>query len=129
MRERRLSFQFHSVCLRITPAYAGKTAFRNVTRRSFWDHPRVCGKDPQNGSLTSKVLGSPPRMRERPRGPGQSHYVFGITPAYAGKTPNQSTPFIRFKDHPRVCGKDTAAGKWTRFKTGSPPRMRERPPL
>ena len=28
----------------------------------------------------------------------------GITPAYAGKSPNLSEIFINYEDHPRLCG-------------------------
>ena len=86
MRERR---DFNISILtkpRITPAYAGKTAFNSSPVCPAEDHPRVCGKDLARAKIAVRCVGSPPRMRER------LSYALGvykkrrITPAYAGKT-------------------------------------------
>ena len=52
--------------------------------------------------------------------------VYGITPAYAGKTLALSRCLAGSRDHPRVCGKDSAAYNQRMYSMGSPPRMRER---
>ena len=45
MRERPMTKTIDTALLRITPAYAGKTATLPRCSRSAEDHPRVCGKD------------------------------------------------------------------------------------
>ena len=45
VRERRYLLATVPVCCGITPACAGKTAFRRSFYLQFGDHPRVCGKD------------------------------------------------------------------------------------
>ena len=45
-------------------------------------------------------------MRERPQQTALKAAHLRITPAYAGKTMDISGGHRRFKDHPRVCGKD-----------------------
>ena len=50
--------------------------------------------------------------------------LFGITPAYAGKTLYSIARLSRVQDHPRVCGENRSL-KTSLFKNiGSPPRMR-----
>ena len=49
-----------------------------------------------------------------------------ITPAYAGKTMKLKALKPQYKDHPRVCGKDTLLLYSCATFIGSPPRMRER---
>ena len=49
---------------------------------------------------------------------------FGITPAYAGKSPKWFVPSSKGGDHPRLCGeKDVKKAAWYLNK-GSPPPMR-----
>ena len=52
---------------RITPAYAGNTCKRCITRRDVWDHPRLRGEHliKQLKGLQNK--GSPPPTRGTPR--------------------------------------------------------------
>ena len=57
------SFKF----TRITPACAGKTQEISLHHRKCWDHPRVCGKNLTYSSRIYSRLGSPPRVREKPR--------------------------------------------------------------
>ena len=47
----------------ITPAYAGKSAYRTTAGRRCRDHPRVCGEKKYPDFSGSLVSGSPPRMR------------------------------------------------------------------
>ena len=71
---------------RITPAYAGKRAGKNLAAALQGDHPRVCGEKPLLLGRVSGPLGSPPRMR----GKVDFYYFYcpnrRITPAYAGKS-------------------------------------------
>ena len=71
----------------ITPAHAGKTrklVRREVSRR---DHPRACGENRLQKSISAFGSGSPPRMRGKPGDAFASSGEIGITPAHAGKTP------------------------------------------
>ena len=70
---------------RITPAYAGKSAFSAFRSAFSKDHPRLRGEKDQLPALLHPPLGSPPLTRGKGR-TRQSHPLHaGITPAYAGK--------------------------------------------
>ena len=71
---------------RITPACAGKTASSSVRRIVSRDHPRVCGKNMANFEISFRILGSPPRVREKRGLAMLISETTGITPACAGKT-------------------------------------------
>ena len=88
------------------------------------DHPRVCGEKLAWRPHFLAVYGSPPRMRGKGADQPIAGQVGGITPAYAGKSPETLPVLPAFWDHPRVCGE-----KRCRFLIlvpvfGSPPRMR-----
>ncbi len=127
MRERLDSRHFYARCIRITPAYAGKTGNTCCDCKSTGDHPRVCGKDTMPAQGVHNAEGSPPRMRERLQKFIGKLSRLGITPAYAGKTVCKKPRGCEFKDHPRVCGKDLVYHVELERTIGSPPRMRERP--
>ena len=48
----------------------------------------------------------------------------GITPAYAGKSPQVRTGNIRHRDHPRLCGEKVLNTDGIGEEIGSPPPMR-----
>ena len=54
--------------------------------------------------------------------------MFGIriTPACAGKTSTTRTLVDIYRDHPRVCGKNTSKLSNITLTAGSPPRVREK---
>ena len=112
---------------RITPACAGKTDIDSLQLRGVRDHPRVCGKNHKISVQLSIHWGSPPRVREKPETLWHAKIPDGITPACAGKTPFflRSVPLAR--DHPRVCGKNSAVLLANMGSLGSPPRVREKP--
>ena len=89
------------------------------------DHPRVCGKDRHISCSVSLCEGSPPRVREGPAVNIYINVVTGITPACAGRTWFELLYFDRWRDHPRVCGKDKYNFKRQTDGLGSPPRVRE----
>ena len=69
-------------------------------------------------------MGSPPRMRGKVSFADLTKTAFGITPAYAGKSPERPGTSALTGDHPRVCGEK---GVWNAEQArveGSPPRMR-----
>ena len=90
--------------LRITPAYAGKRLYKMTDFFLYTDHPRLCGEKYRIFVLIGHSKGSPPPMRGKASGFDSLIAVFGITPAYAGKSVRQS----------RTCGNGQ----------GSPPPMR-----
>ena len=51
-----------------------------------------------------------------------------ITPADAGKTKTNQRTANHDEDHPRGCGENCLKKSESRKKTGSPPRMRGKPP-
>ena len=109
-----------------TPAYAGKTAAAASLYAFSRDHPRVCGEDTNENSLSHTVTGPPPRMRGRPNLGSNNPRPWGTTPAYAGKTHAPSASSSAPRDHPRVCGEDCPASRLPLARQGPPPRMRGR---
>ena len=91
---------------RITPAYAGKTRTMSHKEKSCKDHPRIRGKDLLILVKLIALLGSPPHTRERRLSFIFFFLLFGITPAYAGKTYQLEMPDLLLMDHPRIRGKD-----------------------
>ena len=69
----------------ITPAYAGKRAWRTCRTARTWDHPRVCGEKCISGICKKCRSGSPPRVRGKGSKNVPKKRSMGITPAYAGK--------------------------------------------
>ena len=92
------------ICLRITPAYAGKRLL--IACMAFWrkDHPRVCGEKSFLDFIFRHGEGSPPRMR--------------------GKVLAISALPSAIQDHPRVCGEKQYKTNRSLLRIGSPPRMR-----
>ena len=126
MRGRRHRSEQQQSAVRLTPAYAGKTARSAASRPPRWAHPRVCGEDLRGYGGVSVPLGSPPRMRGR-RARGVVYCCLGgLTPAYAGKTGRSSRASWTARAHPRVCGEDVGDLLVAGVVAGSPPRMRGR---
>ena len=124
MRGRAPSLAVLGACIGITPAYAGKSRFRDSQPCRRRDHPRVCGEEIDRQGHHADDWGSPPRMRGRgpQRGPGRG--APGITPAYAGKSCSSTGRAGGRGDHPRVCGEEAYCFVVCRCSVGSPPRMR-----
>ena len=72
-------------------------------------------------------LGSPPRMRGKPRLKGTCITERGITPAHAGKTFVIVCRNDLEGDHPRACGENAIPLFISPCARGSPPRMRGKP--
>ena len=70
--------------------------------------------------------GSPPHVREKHVNECIHTILNGITPASAGKTLRPAIIFVRYQDHPRVCGKNTTIQKVIFLDPGSPSHMREK---
>ncbi len=92
--------------IRITPADAGKTSARLGKNAFCWDHPRGCGENRADNMQSPFSLGSPPRMRGKPKKVRTYRPDKRITPADAGKTCNLFYRYSWFWDHPRGCGEN-----------------------
>ena len=123
--------QFASVCgyagRRITPAHAGKTSGSLPMVSASTDHPRACGENSAYNLSGDGELGSPPRMRGKPRFGRDRFRRRRITPAHAGKTASGEYLDIVDSDHPRACGENIASMLKKGIQDGSPPRMRGKP--
>ena len=71
---------------RITPAYAGKRLWCRGHGAPGQDYPRVCGEKRSRFKRRQDVKGSPPRMRGKAMVAACLTCLYGITPAYAGKS-------------------------------------------
>ena len=75
-----------SVFLRNIPAYAGKTAHLLLRRKSWQEHPRVCGENMWSSTPAPPFPGTSPRMRGKHLHVCKVLVVSRNIPAYAGKT-------------------------------------------
>ena len=108
----------------ITPAHAGKTIPHIRGARHEGDHPRACGENNIFPLQRTRIPGSPPRMRGKHLIGSHKVYLFGITPAHAGKTLRRTEACSGAWDHPRACGENRPVIRLKPPQTGSPPRMR-----
>ena len=69
-------------------------------------------------------MGSPPRMRGKTSALDVLPLPCGITPAYAGKSSEDTRRSGTNGDHPRVCGEKSFENGVKGYFEGSPPRMR-----
>ena len=109
---------------RITPAYAGNTirSFRNTSQDG--DHPRLRGEYGSRSSRPRRMEGSPPLTRGI-HGPERVFAkICGITPAYAGNTPERLRSFHGHRDHPRLRGEYIHTDADGAPEEGSPPLTR-----
>ena len=110
--------------LRITPAWAGKSAERAPAPAGAGDHPRVGGEKQENQNGLKKWAGSPPRGRGKVGKDKAGHLPAGITPAWAGKSSIFPAICDNCRDHPRVGGEKVACSMTSPVSVGSPPRGR-----
>ena len=125
-RGRELGYHYGPRGLGITPACAGKSAWRGRIPPETRDHPRACGEEPGASELRHKFGGSPPRVRGRGSAKAYCPVFHGITPACAGKSIPHPCKALECRDHPRVCGEESSIGHRSNHIWGSPPRMRGR---
>ena len=89
-----------------TPAYAGKTRGKAVSRPSRWKHPRLRGEDQVFRSLSDFLKETPPLTRGRRAVAAIRMVADRNTPAYAGKTEGPTTECLGAGKHPRLRGED-----------------------
>ncbi len=106
MRGRRFGAAVIAGLIGLTPANAGTTRVRRRERIGDPAHPRECGDDVSKAAISSRAIGSPPRMRGRLGGGG--------------------CRVIGQRAHPRECGDDNLLNESIPGISGSPPRMRGR---
>ena len=75
------------------------------------------------------ALGSPPRVRGKPRESLRDIEKLRITPARAGKTRSAGMVSVAQTDHPRACGENWVFSVSEKTVRGSPPRVRGKPML
>ena len=109
---------------RITPACAGNSPFSLILIGTVWDHPRVCGEQPNIDICILFHAGSPPRVRGTVTRTGKTFVCQRITPACAGNSNVVNIFKSLFKDHPRVCGEQMEIYNQNPAGMGSPPRVR-----
>ena len=109
---------------RLIPACAGKTPGRPCTRPCGWAHPRVCGENNADNTITFPRAGSSPRVRGKPPVVRESRDLGGLIPACAGKTSSNGTAGPVGPAHPRVCGENGNRSRGRYPGKGSSPRVR-----
>ena len=108
----------------ITPACAGNRSYPLSRHTLAQDHPRVCGEQAVKMPRGLPVPGSPPRVRGTGQKPPCRENSPRITPACAGNSA-RGYDRVRFGgDHPRVCGEQRFSNRASRYRVGSPPRVR-----
>ena len=113
---------------RIIPARAGQTApgHRTISRCS--DHPRACGANSWHCLHNPRPNGSSPRVRGKRRPAAWCHALSRIIPARAGQTSSGVCRSCFWTDHPRACGANADGILGSRYRAGSSPRVRGKPP-
>ena len=114
--------------VRITPAYAGKSALPDWKKNPPQDHPRMCGEKGAVIQPEGGAQGSPPRMRGKEVPALRVLPAHRIIPACAGKRFRWRYWFHTYQDHPRVCGEKCCCAASIRSRSASrpsqfPPRM------
>ncbi len=102
----------------------GKPAVRAETYTLDADHPRGCGENRHRTRKGLRSIGSPPRMRGKPKHRPEVDACFRITPADAGKTHLPCGRHHLYPDHPRGCGENCRCLLRALSKAGSPPQVR-----
>ena len=106
MRGKLRTFELSARQQRNIPAYAGKTSGRSPRHQSAQEHPRVCGENHQHRRRRRKYVGTSPRMRGKRHSHHRRKCRRRNIPAYAGKTPPDTTTSNLTTEHPRVCGEN-----------------------
>ena len=111
---------------RISPAPAGKSAFRCHSSTVTPDQPRACGEEGEVSLCSLAHGGSAPRLRGRGGAGALSAEVQRISPAPAGKSRRAWRASRGGRDQPRACGEEEALHLAVGVEDGSAPRLRGR---
>ena len=110
--------------VRITPAWAGKRAWRPGSSQRGRDHPRVGGEKGVQRKKLAFGKGSPPHGRGKESVFRHQCRQYRITPAWAGKSRCGSSASPRGWDHPRMGGEKSLGFIPSQIRRGSPPHGR-----
>ena len=110
--------------IRITPAYAGKSASEMGAVLKRKDHPRLRGEKYASFVPLFAPPGSPPLTRGKGCCALADDYAERITPAYAGKRGRRGLDRFFRGDHPRLRGEKTLKMPTSLGSKGSPPLTR-----
>ena len=100
---------FCRFCLRITPAWAGKSALSGSGDRPDGDHPRMGGEKAHLEHDDEQQVGSPPHGRGKVVVVAAFGCCRRITPAWAGKSSRRRCVCRCRRDHPRMGGEKPSA--------------------
>ena len=114
--------------LRLIPAHAGKTCSGLPTRSHAWAHPRSRGENSTLGIALIYPPGSSPLTRGKRSWQRPGNASGGLIPAHAGKTASTCTARRQGRAHPRSRGENLLSGCLGRFRRGSSPLTRGKPP-
>ena len=93
----------------LIPAWAGKTSSSASPRPPSRAHPRVGGENGNGPTAGNPMYGSSPRGRGKLILPCELRYMFGLIPAWAGKTWRSWCQWCWWGAHPRVGGENCLA--------------------
>ena len=108
----------------IIPAYVGSSWPDTGSGTSRWDHPCVCGEQPQSWAEPYRGSGSSPRMRGAAEWVPSYFDFQGIIPARAGSRTQRGLDIGSSRDHPRACGEQSWTFRDDETSVGSSPRVR-----
>ena len=106
------------------PPMRGKVYRRISADPIHQDHPRLCGEKANPPAATIFRTGSPPPMRGKGYSSDRQTEQSRITPAYAGKSIQDTVRHGSNEDHPRLCGEKAFPEVQLTQISGSPPPMR-----
>ena len=92
----------------LIPAWAGKTVPRVFVYVHEPAHPRVGGENEETDRVANRVAGSSPRGRGKLSTLMSVWRIFGLIPAWAGKTEHLDDRRDDGRAHPRVGGENVA---------------------
>ncbi len=110
--------------VRFIPAHAGNRPTVPCARHAPSVHPRACGEQPSDFSLTSCPFGSSPRMRGTVDRAFVQPSIGRFIPAHAGNRISRALFMPVVSVHPRACGEQHACLGSLHSSDGSSPRMR-----
>ena len=111
-------------CQGSPPRVRGKARCARSVRLCMRITPACAGKSDRSGDIVNNRKGSPPRVRGKVCAESMVVPPAGITPACAGKRKSCTIRGSLARDHPRVCGEKTLLFARSQTMTGSPPRVR-----
>ena len=113
-----------TLCPRLIPAHAGKTATDPYSRETLAAHPRSRGENGSAPSIISVRSGSSPLTRGKPDPYSYAAVKRGLIPAHAGKTMRPDVTPRGHRAHPRSRGENVNGAGAAAFSSGSSPLTR-----